>query len=226
MAKLHAHPLDVGRADRAPRPRQLRPHHLPAALRRPAAAAGARHGRRRPPRAGLPRRADRRPRPAGPPRHLGPRPRAARRRRHRRPHHALHGRGRAARRRRRDHRRAAGSSPRAPPRSCAAAAPRTPCASPAAPASTWARCSRRCPTDCTAAELTPGAYRITGKVDPQLLATVTSWCAQHGVMPDRHLGRAAHPGGRLPGTDRQGAARMTATGHLHPAARAPRRCPA
>lgn len=26
---------------------------------------------------------------------------------------------------------------------------------------------------------------MTGKVDPQLLATVTSWCAQHGVMPDR-----------------------------------------
>ncbi len=31
---------------------------------------------------------------------------------------------------------------------------------------------------------TPGAYRVAGKVDPQLLATVTSWCAQHGVMPD------------------------------------------
>ncbi|NBM15658.1 ABC transporter ATP-binding protein [Streptomyces sp. GC420] len=41
------------------------------------------------------------------------------------------------------------------------------------------------PADTTAAELTPGAYRISGKVDPQLLATVTSWCAQHGVMPDR-----------------------------------------
>ena len=38
-----------------------------------------------------------------------------------------------------------GRSPRAPPRSCAAAAPRTPCASPAARASTWPRCSRRCP---------------------------------------------------------------------------------
>ncbi|MFD8144926.1 ABC transporter ATP-binding protein [Streptomyces sp. NPDC059708] len=34
-----------------------------------------------------------------------------------------------------------------------------------------------------AAELTPGSYRVTGDVDPQLLATVTSWCAQHGVMP-------------------------------------------
>ncbi len=41
------------------------------------------------------------------------------------------------------------------------------------------------PTDAAAAELTPGSYRVTGKVNPQLLATVTSWCAQHGVMPDR-----------------------------------------
>ncbi|MFJ6630482.1 ABC transporter ATP-binding protein [Streptomyces sp. NPDC091376] len=40
------------------------------------------------------------------------------------------------------------------------------------------------PDGTAAAELTPGAYRITGTVDPQLLATVTSWCAQHGVMPD------------------------------------------
>ncbi|MEC3993416.1 ABC transporter ATP-binding protein [Actinacidiphila sp. DG2A-62] len=41
------------------------------------------------------------------------------------------------------------------------------------------------PADTVAVELTPGSYRIEGKVDPQLLATVTSWCAQHGVMPDR-----------------------------------------
>ncbi|CAG7633851.1 ABC transporter ATP-binding protein [Actinacidiphila bryophytorum] len=41
------------------------------------------------------------------------------------------------------------------------------------------------PADSAAAELSPGSYRIEGKVDPQLLATVTSWCAQHGVMPDR-----------------------------------------
>ncbi|MEW2314896.1 ABC transporter ATP-binding protein [Streptomyces bauhiniae] len=41
------------------------------------------------------------------------------------------------------------------------------------------------PADCTADELTPGGYRVSGKIDPQLLATVTSWCAQHGVMPDR-----------------------------------------
>ncbi|MEV7546164.1 ABC transporter ATP-binding protein [Streptomyces sp. NPDC089915] len=39
------------------------------------------------------------------------------------------------------------------------------------------------PDGTEAAELTPGSYRVTGDVDPQLLATVTSWCAQHGVMP-------------------------------------------
>jgi ABC-2 type transport system ATP-binding protein len=41
------------------------------------------------------------------------------------------------------------------------------------------------PADSAAAELTPGNYRVEGKIDPQLLATVTSWCAQHGVLPDR-----------------------------------------
>ncbi|MFJ9036494.1 ABC transporter ATP-binding protein [Streptomyces sp. NPDC102406] len=41
------------------------------------------------------------------------------------------------------------------------------------------------PADSAAVELTPGSYRVSGKVDPQLLATVTSWCAQHGVMPDK-----------------------------------------
>ncbi|MFD4178709.1 ABC transporter ATP-binding protein [Streptomyces anulatus] len=35
-----------------------------------------------------------------------------------------------------------------------------------------------------AVEPLPGTYRITGSIDPQLLATVTSWCAQHGVMPE------------------------------------------
>ncbi|MER7790819.1 ABC transporter ATP-binding protein [Streptomyces sp. NPDC097640] len=41
------------------------------------------------------------------------------------------------------------------------------------------------PADSAADELTPGSYRVTGKIDPQLLATVASWCAQNGVMPDR-----------------------------------------
>jgi ABC-2 type transport system ATP-binding protein len=41
------------------------------------------------------------------------------------------------------------------------------------------------PDGSTAAELTLGSYLVTGPVDPQLLATVTSWCAQSGVMPER-----------------------------------------
>ncbi|WP_338675808.1 ABC transporter ATP-binding protein [Streptomyces sp. SCSIO 30461] len=40
------------------------------------------------------------------------------------------------------------------------------------------------PDGTSAVEVVPGAYRISGTVDPQLLATVASWCAQHGVMPD------------------------------------------
>lgn len=39
------------------------------------------------------------------------------------------------------------------------------------------------PDGSEAVELSTGAYRISGQVDPQLLATVTSWCAQNGVMP-------------------------------------------
>ncbi|MFJ9209070.1 ABC transporter ATP-binding protein [Streptomyces sp. NPDC102264] len=38
------------------------------------------------------------------------------------------------------------------------------------------------PDGTTADELSSGVYRINGGVDPQLLATVASWCAQHGVM--------------------------------------------
>ncbi|GAA0409132.1 ABC transporter ATP-binding protein [Streptomyces luteireticuli] len=41
------------------------------------------------------------------------------------------------------------------------------------------------PADSTAVELMPGSYRVGGAIGPQLLATVTTWCAQHGVMPDR-----------------------------------------
>ncbi|MGK5544718.1 ABC transporter ATP-binding protein [Streptomyces sp. URMC 127] len=41
------------------------------------------------------------------------------------------------------------------------------------------------PAETTAAEPTPGTYRVGGRIDPQLLATVTTWCAQNGVMPDR-----------------------------------------
>ena len=41
------------------------------------------------------------------------------------------------------------------------------------------------PAESTAVETVPGSYRLTGTVDPQLLATVTSWCAQNGVLADR-----------------------------------------
>ncbi|GHF66814.1 ABC transporter ATP-binding protein [Streptomyces mashuensis] len=41
------------------------------------------------------------------------------------------------------------------------------------------------PAGSAAGEPVPGSYRVDGTVDPQLLATVTAWCAQHGVMPDR-----------------------------------------
>ena len=188
-AAPHGHaarpPARRGRADRAARPRQLRPHDLPAALRRPAAAARAGDGRGRPPRAGLPGRADRRPRPAGPPRHLGARTGTARRRRHAssspptswtRPSSSpttsrSSTRGRVI---------AQGS----PEELCRGGAENTlrftgrPGLDVGLAAEGAARRHARPPSS------TPGAYRVTGKVDPQLLATVTSWCAQHGVMPD------------------------------------------
>jgi ABC-2 type transport system ATP-binding protein len=41
------------------------------------------------------------------------------------------------------------------------------------------------PLGSEAAEPSPGGYRITGEITPRLLATVTAWCAQHGVLPDR-----------------------------------------
>jgi ABC-2 type transport system ATP-binding protein len=33
-------------------------------------------------------------------------------------------------------------------------------------------------------ETSPGTYRVHGEMGPQLLATVTTWCASHGVMPE------------------------------------------
>jgi ABC-2 type transport system ATP-binding protein len=41
------------------------------------------------------------------------------------------------------------------------------------------------PDGAAAAEPAPGSYRVQGPLDPQLLATVASWCAQVGVLPDR-----------------------------------------
>jgi ABC-2 type transport system ATP-binding protein len=40
------------------------------------------------------------------------------------------------------------------------------------------------PLGATVIEASPGTYRVHGEVDPQLLATVTTWCAANGVMLD------------------------------------------
>lgn len=39
------------------------------------------------------------------------------------------------------------------------------------------------PEGTRADEISPGRYRIEGGASPQMLATVASWCAQHGVQP-------------------------------------------
>ena len=38
------------------------------------------------------------------------------------------------------------------------------------------------PEDCSAKESPAGSYLVEGRLDPQLLASVTSWCAGNGVM--------------------------------------------
>ncbi|MGI8577805.1 MAG: ABC transporter ATP-binding protein [Nocardioidaceae bacterium] len=40
------------------------------------------------------------------------------------------------------------------------------------------------PADCSVQESAPGAYRVDGDVTPHTLATVASWCANQGVLPD------------------------------------------
>lgn len=42
------------------------------------------------------------------------------------------------------------------------------------------------PEGTSATESSPGNYRVAGAVSPQVIASVTAWCAQHGVTP-RHL---------------------------------------
>ncbi|MFW6689711.1 ABC transporter ATP-binding protein [Streptomyces sp. MAR4 CNX-425] len=41
------------------------------------------------------------------------------------------------------------------------------------------------PPETAALELSPGSYRISGEINPELLATVTTWCAQNGVLPEQ-----------------------------------------
>jgi ABC-2 type transport system ATP-binding protein len=40
------------------------------------------------------------------------------------------------------------------------------------------------PADAGVTETVPGRYQVTGTLDPQLLATVTAWCASVGVLPE------------------------------------------
>jgi ABC-2 type transport system ATP-binding protein len=40
------------------------------------------------------------------------------------------------------------------------------------------------PDGTSAVESVSGSYLVEGTVDPQLLATLTSWCAQSGIMPE------------------------------------------
>ena len=86
------------RSLRPARPRRLRPYAVPPALGRPAAAARPGDGDRGPPRDRVRGRADRRHGPRRTAYDLGGAPGPPHRRRHGRPHHALHGGGRAPRR--------------------------------------------------------------------------------------------------------------------------------
>ncbi|GAA1216832.1 ABC transporter ATP-binding protein [Kitasatospora nipponensis] len=41
------------------------------------------------------------------------------------------------------------------------------------------------PDGAAATELAPGSYRVQAPMDPRLVATVTAWCADAGVLPER-----------------------------------------
>ncbi|MER5865396.1 ABC transporter ATP-binding protein [Kitasatospora sp. NPDC002040] len=41
------------------------------------------------------------------------------------------------------------------------------------------------PDGASATEPSPGSYRVEAPLDPALLATVTAWCAEAGVLPER-----------------------------------------
>jgi ABC-2 type transport system ATP-binding protein len=46
------------------------------------------------------------------------------------------------------------------------------------------------PEGCHVSEATLGIYVVTGRVDPQVVSTVTAWCAQQGVLAEElHVGR-------------------------------------
>jgi ABC-2 type transport system ATP-binding protein len=39
------------------------------------------------------------------------------------------------------------------------------------------------PTATTVEEIAPGRYRVQAPVTPEVVASVTSWCASRGVLP-------------------------------------------
>ncbi|MFP5345693.1 MAG: ABC transporter ATP-binding protein [Actinomycetes bacterium] len=43
---------------------------------------------------------------------------------------------------------------------------------------------RALPGDVLVTEPRPGEYVVAGRIDPSVVASVTSWCAAHGLMPD------------------------------------------
>ena len=46
------------------------------------------------------------------------------------------------------------------------------------------------PDGCRIHEPTPGAYLLSGRIDPQVVSAVTAWCAQQGVLAEElHVGR-------------------------------------
>jgi ABC-2 type transport system ATP-binding protein len=40
------------------------------------------------------------------------------------------------------------------------------------------------PEGCAALEVVPGSYQVSGPISPQVVSTVTAWCAQQGVLAD------------------------------------------
>ena len=157
-------------------------HHLPPALRRPAAAAGAGVRGGRPPRAGVPRRADRGHGRARPNRGVGVDRRAAPRRRDGRADHPPAQRGRGAGRPAGDHRPRRRGGHRHAGRADAQRR-REPAAVQRAAGCSTCRCwSSALPEGYKATEAAPGEYLVEGHIDPQVLATVTAWCARLDVL--------------------------------------------
>ena len=64
------------------------------------------------------------------------------------------------------------------------AAPTTSCGSAPARSSTCRCSSRRCPRAARRPRGRRATYLVEGHIDPQVLATVTAWCAQQGVLAE------------------------------------------